>query len=173
MVVTLLSMVYKMVRMTQDIAGFVVEAGQSRSGEPLRLLGETIFVKVSGDDTTGAFEVAEEITPPQGGPPLHLHKREDEWLYVVEGKFLFEMDGRRLEASAGNSVFVPRGVPHTFQNIGDSPGRLLGLVAPAGIERFFRALAEICVDGPPALAALSPLFENYGLELLGPPLGAR
>jgi mannose-6-phosphate isomerase-like protein (cupin superfamily) len=160
--------------MRQDtIAGFEVRAGQSRSGEPLRLLGETIFVKVSADDTAGAFEVAEEITPPQGGPPLHLHKREDEWLYVIDGKFLFEMNGGRIEASAGSSVFVPRGVPHTFQNIGNSPGRLLGVVAPAGIERFFRAPAQICVEGPPEHTVVAPLFEKYGLELLGPPLAAR
>jgi mannose-6-phosphate isomerase-like protein (cupin superfamily) len=123
------------------IAGFSLEAGQSRSGAPLHFLGETIFVKVSSDDTADRFEVIEEITPAQGGPPLHLHKREDEWLYILAGKFLFETDGRRLEAAPGTSVFLPRGVPHTFQNICGSPARLLGVTAPAGMERFFRALA--------------------------------
>jgi uncharacterized cupin superfamily protein len=116
--------------------------------------------------------VVEEITPSQGGPPLHLHKREDEWLYVIDGKFLFEMNGRRIEASVGSSVFVPRGVPHTFQNIGNSPGRLLAIVTPAGTERFFRALGQLCQNGPPAPTVLRPLFAEYGLELLGSPLAA-
>jgi mannose-6-phosphate isomerase-like protein (cupin superfamily) len=160
--------------MTQDrIAGFAVRADQSRSGEPRRVFGETIFVKVSSADTTGTFEVVEEITPPQGGPPLHLHKREEEWLYVVEGKFLFQINGQETQASVGDSVFLPRGVPHTFQNVSNLPGRLLGVVAPGGLEHFFRALAQICAEGPPAATVLSPLFGKYGLELLGPPLAAR
>ncbi len=160
--------------MTQDtMIGFSIGPGDSRSGEPLRLLGETISIKVRGADTGGAFEIAEEITPPQGGPPLHLHKREDEWLYVLEGTFLFEMAGQQVKATAGASVFVPRGVPHTFQNVGEGPGRLLGVIAPAGIEQFFRALAKTCEHGVPSASELAPLFQQHGLELLGPPLAAR
>jgi quercetin dioxygenase-like cupin family protein len=160
--------------MAQDrIAEFAVSAGCSRSGEPLRFLGETVFVKVSHEDSSGAFEVVEELTPAQGGPPLHLHRGQDEWLYVLEGKFVFEMNGQRTEASAGCSVFLQKGVPHTFQNIGNSAGRLLAVVAPAGIERFFRALAQSCVGESPAPTALQRIFQEHGVELLGPPLASR
>jgi quercetin dioxygenase-like cupin family protein len=132
--------------MRQDtIAECAVNANCSRSGDPLHFLGETVFIKVSSEDTTGVFEVVEEITPPQAGPPLHLHKRQDEWLYVLEGKFLFEINGQRIEAPVGHSIFLPRGVPHTFQNIGNSPSKLLAVVAPGGIERF---LPSTCPELP-------------------------
>jgi uncharacterized cupin superfamily protein len=117
--------------------------------------------------------VIEEITASQGGPPLHLHKGQDEWLYVLEGKFLFEINGEQIEASAGSSVLLRRCVPHTFQNIGNSPGKLLAVVAPAGIERFFRALAQSCLEGTPEPTALQCIFKEYDVELLGPTLAAR
>jgi len=158
---------------TNTITGFALQSGESRSRDPLLLLGETIFVKLSGADTGDRYEIVEEATPPQGGPPLHLHKAQNEWLYVLEGRLLFEMDGRQVEGTAGTSVFVPRGVPHTFQNIGASPARLLGVAEPAGLEAFFRDLAEMCKQGPPEMAKLGPLFEQHGQELLGPPLAAR
>jgi quercetin dioxygenase-like cupin family protein len=160
--------------MAQDtISEFAVSAGSSRRGEPLHFLGETVFVKVSHQDTSGAFEVIEELTQPESGPPLHLHKSQDEWLYVLEGTFVFDINGQRTEASAGSSAFLPKGVPHTFQNVGNSPGKLLAVVAPAGIERFFQALAESCAGGPPEPMALQHIFQENGVELLGPPLAVR
>lgn len=150
-----------------------MKSGESRSGEPLRFLGETVLVKLSGADTAERYEIVEETTPPQGGPPLHAHKVQNEWLYVLEGSFLFEMDGRQTEGTAGDCVFVPHGVPHTFQNIGGSSGRLLAVVEPAGLEPFFRDLAEVCKQGLPDMAKILPLFGKHGQELLGPPLAAR
>jgi uncharacterized cupin superfamily protein len=153
---------------------FFVQAGEGRLKEPFRFLGETIFVKVSGADTAGRFAILEEVTPPQGGPPLHTHQREDEWLYVLEGELLCEMDGRQRVARAGESVFVRKGVPHTFQNVGSAPSRILALVEPAGtLEQFFSEMASACADGPPDMASLASLFQKQGLDLVGPPLALR
>ena len=82
-------------------------------------------------------------------------------------------DRRQIEGMPGASVFVPRGVPHTFQNTGDAPGRILGVVEPAGLEGFFRELAEITKQGLPETSVLNSVFEKHGQELLGPPPAVR
>ena len=89
----------------------------------------------------------ETLTPPNLGPTLHVHQREDENFYIVEGDYLFEVDGRRIELHAGDFAWAPRGVPHCFQNIGSAIGRMLITVEPAGIEDFFGEIAAI--PGPP------------------------
>jgi len=130
-----------------------------------------VTVKLSGKDTAGAYALLENVTQPNEGPPLHVHHREDEGFYVIEGDYVFEAAGKRFEAHTGDFVWVPRDTPHTFQNIGSKPGRLLLTVEPAGVEEFFQELAGL--QGPPDPAIVAPIFAKYGLELLGPPLAAR
>ncbi len=113
----------------------------------------------------------ETLTPPNLGPPLHVHQREDENFYIVEGDYLFEVDGRRIELLAGDFAWAPRGVPHCFQNFGSAMGRMLITVEPAGIEDFFWEIEAI--PGPPDPAKIAPIGAKYGIELLGPPIHAR
>ncbi len=131
-------------------------------------------MKISSKDTNGAFVVMESLVPPKAGPPLHLHHEQDEWWYILEGQFLFEVDGRQFQAGPGATVFTARGTRHTFQNIGDTPGRTIITVVPGGLDTFFEELTLAAPRGTvPDPAKLVPLFQKYGLELLGPPLGAR
>lgn len=109
------------------------------------------------------------MTPPGGGTPLHVHHREDEGFYVMEGMYLFEADGESFEAQTGDFIFVPRNTPHRFRNIGKTAGTILLTLEPGGLEVFFGELAA--VGGPPSPEKVAPLFAKYGLELLGPPLG--
>ena len=146
----------------------VVRRAQSRSGEPLQIYGDLMYVKLGGSETGGRYSLIEDVSPPGGGTPLHVHHREDEGFYVLEGEYLFEADGERFEARTGDFVFVPRHIPHRFRNIGNTPGTILLTLEPAGLEDFFVELAAIA--GPPDPAKVAPLFEKYGLELLGPPL---
>ena len=161
--------------MTSDVVdSFFLGAEEGRLPQPFRFLGETIFVKVSGADTTGRYTVMEETTPPQGGPPLHSHLREDEWLYVLDGSVLCEVGGHQNVARAGDSVFVPKGMAHTFQNIGNAPSRILAVIEPAGaMELFFSEMTSACAGGDPGPAVLAALLRKHGLELLGPPVAAR
>ena len=152
---------------------FIVDAGETRTGGPLFLLGETISIKITGRDTGGKYTIFETTTPVNGGPPLHMHHREDEWFYVLEGEFLFQVGDRRIRAATGAALLAPHDVPHTFLNVGTTPGRTLVVAEPAGIEMFFAQMATACVDGLPDPAAILPVFEKYGLELLGPPLTAH
>ena len=117
---------------------FVVKAGKNRIGGTLHVFGAEASVKISSSDSGGAYAVMEACTPPNSGPPLHLHQREDEWWYIVDGNFLFEIDGNSVHAGPGDTVFAPRGSRHTFQNIGTIPGRTLVTVVPGGLRVFPR-----------------------------------
>lgn len=144
------------------------------SGWPIHVLGNELIIKISSCDTGGAFTVFEGQTQPLAGPPLHRHPDQDEWWYIVDGDFKFEVDGQEIYASAGATVFAPRGSRHTFQNIGTTPGRTLTTVIPGGLDLFFEELESVAPKGAvPEPAKILPVFEKHGLELLGPPLAAR
>jgi mannose-6-phosphate isomerase-like protein (cupin superfamily) len=140
-------------------------------GRAIYVIGDEVTVKVSSRDTGGAFAVFEGRTRPHQGPPLHCHLEQDESWYIVEGAFRFVVDGREIRAGAGDTVFAPRGSKHTFQNIGETPGRVVTTVVPGGLDLFFEEIEELVPRGSaPDLAKVLPLFEKYKLELLGPPL---
>jgi mannose-6-phosphate isomerase-like protein (cupin superfamily) len=149
----------------------VSERGEGRH---VHVLGADLTIKISSRDTDGAFAVFEGCTPPLEGPPLHRHLDHDEWWYIVEGEYRFEVDGEEIYASAGDTVFAPRGSRHTFQNVGKDRGRTIGTSVPGGLDLFFEELEHAAPRGTvPDRARLQPIFEKYGQELLGPPLRAR
>ncbi|MBX7168636.1 MAG: cupin domain-containing protein [Pirellulales bacterium] len=136
------------------------------AGALYRVLGgDVIYCKLVGSDTGGAFSVFETIVPPQGGPPPHVHHREDETFYVVEGQFEFSVSGRTISAGPGAVVYAPRDLPHRFQNDSATPGKMLVIACPAGIEHFFAELSQFPATGPPEVEKLQALALRYGLEL--------
>ena len=100
-------------------------------GEMRWVVGDLVTFKMVGEDAKGAFALAEEVTP-QGGPPPHLHTREDETFYVVEGKLEFVVGERTFSASAGSVVHGPRGLMHSFRDVGTTPSRMAVIITPAG-----------------------------------------
>jgi quercetin dioxygenase-like cupin family protein len=76
----------------------IVKPGASSTGQVLNIFGDQIWVKVTGRESSGELAMIESITPPQGGPPLHRHEREDETFYILEGEFLLEVDGKQHRA---------------------------------------------------------------------------
>jgi len=150
---------------------FIVERG---NGRPIHVLGDEVTIKIASRDTGGAFAVFEGRTRRLNGPPLHVHHEQDEWWHILEGEYRFEVDGREIYASAGDTVFAPRGSRHTFQNIGDAPGRLLTTVVPGGLDVFFEEIEAVAPRGTvPDPAKMLPIFAKHKLELVGPPLAAR
>ena len=139
----------------------------------LAVVGDRLFVRLRGEQTDGAYCLIEEITPPGGGPPPHVHRREDEGFYVVEGEFEFLVGDRRLRVGTGGSVWGPRGVPHGFTNVGDRPGRLLVVISPSGFERFFEQVDALGRESQsresPTPEQLIELGRDYELEFLPPP----
>lgn len=155
----------------QSGGAFVVGRGE---GRPVYVLGQEVRIKISSHSTAGAFTVFEGRTPALQGPPLHRHRDQDEWWYIVEGEYKFEVDGVEIRARAGDTVFAPRGSQHTFQNIGTTAGRTLTTVVPGGIDLFFEELELAVPRGTvPDFGKALLIFEKYGQELLGPPLAAR
>jgi mannose-6-phosphate isomerase-like protein (cupin superfamily) len=150
----------------------VVTAGGE--GRPVHVLGADLTIKISSRDTNGAFAVFEGRTAPLEGPPLHRHRDHDEYWYIVEGEYRFEVDGEEIYASAGATVFAPRGSRHTFQNVGGRRGWTITTAVPGGLDLFFEELEEVVPRGAaPDPAKMLPVFQKYHQELLGSPLAAR
>jgi mannose-6-phosphate isomerase-like protein (cupin superfamily) len=149
----------------------MVKRGEGRS---IRVIDNEVTIKISSRDTGGAFTVFEGRVMSLQGPPLHLHRDQDESWYVVDGNFLFEVDGQEIYASTGATVFAPRGSRHTFQNLGSEPGVIVTTVIPGGLDVFFEEIEAVAPRGTaPDLVKMLPIYEKHGLELLGPPLAAR
>jgi quercetin dioxygenase-like cupin family protein len=146
---------------------FWVGRDGSRIGKQLgRGIGH-VFFKVATEDSHGGLLVVEMTHHTKGGPGRHFHYDQDEWFYVVEGEYIFEVGEVRIRAKGGDSLFGPRRVPHAWAFVGDTPGRLLFIFTPAGqMEAFFRdtGKADAIIPQDPTY------FRAYGLELVGPPL---
>jgi quercetin dioxygenase-like cupin family protein len=142
-----------------------------QEGKKLWVVGELITLKLVGSDTGGAFALIEGVTPPQGGPPPHMHTREDETFYVLEGEVEFVVGGRAVLATAGSVVHGPRGIPHAFRNVGTNPSKRVVFITPAGFEGMFEELGEPVTDpssppeGPPDIERLVALNRKYGVEI--------
>lgn len=100
-------------------------------------------VLAGGDRTDGQVIFGEALLPPMtGGPSLHVHTREDEAPYVLDGVLTVQIGERRLDAGPGTLVWLPRNEPHTFANLNSTPVRVFGVTTPAGLERMFREQAQ-------------------------------
>ena len=131
--------------------------------------GGPLTFKARSAQTNGALTLFENVIAPGDGPPLHAHEREDESWYVLEGELRFKLGGEIRHAPRGSFVFVPRGVPHCFQNVGDEPARIIVFFTPAGMEGFFDRFAELPA-GPVDPDAFRRLGADAGMTVLGPPL---
>ena len=133
-------------------------------------VGSALTFKVRGDETAGGLMAFESVTAPGEGPPLHVHSYQDEVWYALDGTFRF-YDGHEVrDAPTGTFVFIPRGVAHTWQNVGGAPGRLLVLSTPAGLETFFERFAELPEGAFSPEEAFRTLGSEVGMDLVGPPL---
>jgi quercetin dioxygenase-like cupin family protein len=149
-----------------DGRAVVVPASEDLFGERRSLGISTIAFKVLPSDRHDHL-VVENVFHAVGGPARHLHHRQDEWFYVVEGTFLFEVGSERVQLRPGDSLMAPQGVPHVWAHVGESLGRVLIAFLPAGrMEAFFREVTKANAM-PPLDAAL---WSAHGMELLGPPL---
>ena len=153
-------------------APFVLQAGD---GTSVWSLGGRFTAKVTGADSEDRFSMVEALAFQSTEPPLHIHHREDEAWYVLEGKMTFYVGDEVLEATSGSFVYAPMGIAHTF-TVDVEPTRVLVLASPAGFEHFALELGDPATgDTPPTDLAvpspevLGPVAERYGIEVVGPP----
>lgn len=135
---------------------------------------DLVTFKATGESTEGAYALFDSLVLPGGGPPPHIHHREAESFYVLEGEFEFLAGERWIPATPGSFVHVSKGALHTLKNVGEDVGRLLILVVPAGLDSFFEEVGEPGTDissppGPPDVEKLLETAARYGIEFPPPP----
>ena len=147
-------------------------------GKSYWLLGDLYTFKATGDDTGGAFAMVEAQVQPQNGPPPHMHRREDETFYVLEGEFSFLHGDAAFSAGPGSFIYIPKGTLHTYKNVSGAIGRLVFLLTPAGFEKFFEEVGGPAKDkttpppfDPATVEKLLKLAPKYHLEVRLPPSG--
>ena len=147
---------------------------EAHAGERIWITGDTVQIKTTAAETGGAYTMIEAFASPGNGPPPHLHKNEDETLYVLEGDFEILNGEHLMSAKPGALAFVPKGTVHRFRCIGNSAGRLLLVYTPGGIEGFFResGIPAAGGDGPaPSVSSAEIARTNkaglrYGLQVV-------
>ena len=145
--------------------GFVVLSGQDRFDAPIRFLNGRFDIKVSARDTGGRLCVIDTVRIAPGGPPVHLHKAQDEVFHVLDGRFRFRIGDEMIEAGPGDVLFGPRGVPHAFASVSPTARLVLTFQPALTIEAFF---AEAGLD--PLSEDFARVSRTHGMELIGPPL---
>ena len=145
-------------------------------GRTIAVVGDVYRFLATGEDTDGKYALWEAIVPPGGGPPPHVHSREEEGFYVLEGEITFTVNGERVVAKAGTFANMPVGTPHSFKNESDKPARMLISVAPAGLEKMFFEVGVPLAEGattalPPTKDEIEKLLATapgYGITILLP-----
>src|SRR5450432_3484172 len=106
-------------------------------GPVIAVVGDIYRFMAVGEETNGRYASWEAIVPPGGGPPPHVHSREEECFYVLEGEITFQNGEDRFTARAGTFASVSVGCLHSFKNESSKPAKMLISVAPAGLEKMF------------------------------------
>lgn len=152
--------------------GFNVRRGETRNGEHFTMKGvtkNTLDLKIGAADTDGGMAVFEQIgESPNGGPPLHIHPAQDEYFHVLEGDYRFQVGENDFPATAGDTIFLPRGVPHAFIQLSDAARMLVTYQPAGGMEGFFAETAQW--TAPPDKEEVARVFRAHGMEVVGPPL---
>ena len=148
-------------------SALLVAASQDRFGEQRNQGSITFAFKVTTPNPSDVF-IMENTLLAKGGPARHMHYEQEEWFYILEGEFQFEVGAERFLLHPGESLLAPRQVPHVWAFVGEAPGRILFAFLPAGkMEAFFREVTkanwQVHIQDP-------ALWRAHGLELLGPPL---
>jgi quercetin dioxygenase-like cupin family protein len=145
-------------------------------GRCVGVFGDVYRFMATGEETDGRYALWEAIVPPGGGPPPHIHSREEEGFYILEGEITFQTGEKRFVARAGTFANMPVGSLHSFRNESTTTARMLISVAPAGLERMFFEVGEPLADGaatasPPSKEDIEKLLAvapRYGIEVRVP-----
>src|SRR3954464_9129755 len=143
-------------------------------GRTVAVVGDVYRFLATGADTNGKYALWEAIVPPGGGPPPHVHSREEEGFYILEGEITFTVNRERVVGKAGTFANMPVGTPHSFKNESNHPARMLISVAPAGLEQMFFEVGVPLAEGvttpqPPTKEEIEKLLTiapRYGIEIL-------
>jgi quercetin dioxygenase-like cupin family protein len=152
--------------------GFKVNSGEARFGVHYKMKGvtlNTLDIKISGKDTQNDLAVFEQTgLTPNGGPPMHIHPNQDEWFYVIDGEYLFQVGDDKYRMKAGDTIFLPRNVQHAFVQLTKN-GKMIVSYLPAGKMEDFFAVTDKWTS-PPAKEEIAKVFSDHDMKVVGPPL---
>jgi quercetin dioxygenase-like cupin family protein len=151
---------------------FKINAGEGRLHGHIQLKGvnaNILDVKISGSDTDGDLAIFEQTSlSPGRGTPLHVHPNQDEIFYVLDGSYRFKVGEELYNLSTGDSIFLPRAIPHAWTQI-SAKGKMMVTLQPAGkLENFFVTMSAL--DHEPTPAEIAKIFEDNDMKVVGPPL---
>ena len=126
--------------------------------------GERIAVRLSSLDTNGAYAIVESIAAPGCATPMHLHRNEAEHFVIIAGSYRIAIGEKIFEVSAGASITLPKGVPHSWRNISSEPGRMVVILTPGGFEQCVQTIR----NSPPE--RLEAVAASYGCYIVGKPV---
>jgi quercetin dioxygenase-like cupin family protein len=141
----------------------------SDGGKKINVLGIPMVIRVHGRDTDGVVSAVESHDVQGGGPPPHIHHREDETFQILEGEYEWTVGGKTFIAQKGSTIFAPRGIPHTYRYLGKTPGRLMCVITPSGFESFFEEIGALSPEQQQDIPRVIELGKKYGLEFPPPP----
>ena len=134
-------------------------------GQRLNVLGDNQHIKLTGEDTNGQFTLIEQFNEPGMGIPPHVHEDEDEVFQVLSGQVEMSIGDESTVLSAGDLIFCPRGIPHSWRVVGEEKARAMLSIFPAGLEHMFAELAEL-PPGPPDLEKVGEICGRYNLRFV-------
>ncbi|CAN5200570.1 cupin domain-containing protein [soil metagenome] len=142
-------------------------------GRTIAVVGDVYRFLATGVETAGSHAQWEALVPPGGGPPPHIHSREQESFYILEGTITLQIDSQRLALKPGSFANVPTGVVHSFKNESDKPARMIISIFPAGLEEMFFEVGVPLAEGattaePPTKQEIEKLLaiaSKYGVEI--------
>ena len=146
---------------TESLKTTGVSEGQE---EILVVSGNTINVKLDGEQTGDAYSVFEISAPPNVGAGLHIDNDWDEFWHVMEGTFTFMLNGKQIELGAGGFAHGPKGIPHSFKNTGETTGKLVMFTTPSGLEDFFRHIDEASLDGSLDKETFAKIMKEHHID---------
>ena len=152
--------------------GFKIDAGEGRLHGHLKLKGvnsNIIDLKISGKDTGGDLAIFEQTSITMGrGTPLHVHYSQDEIFYVLNGKYYFQVGDKKAWLTEGDSIFLPRNVPHAWTQVSEH-GKMTITFQPAGMMEEFFVKMSMLHDNPPE-DEIARIFVEHNMKVVGPPL---
>lgn len=150
------------------VAACLLLGGASTPTAPFPILGGTMTILVTPEQTNGASVTIQIDAPPGVGPPAHVHVREDEIFVVTRGHFRFWRGKQVIDAEPGMAVYMPRNEAHQFSNVGSETGTVIATIIPAGLEQMFLTISQRKLSPPQDLAEIVRLGTQYGITYVAP-----
>ena len=142
----------------------------TQDSDAIEWLGVKYKTILTTEQSGGAMSIVDSWSPAGSGPPRHIHAGEDETFVVITGTCKVWIAGEERLAGPGESVFIPRGIEHTFKVVGDEPSRHLVILTPGGFEGFFADMAAGQCRIPEDMPAIEESARHHNLTFTGPPL---